>query len=29
MAQPGDMLDDEDHPGYTVGRAAEIVGCSP
>jgi len=28
MAQPGDLLDDEDYPGYTMGRAAEIVGCS-
>jgi hypothetical protein len=23
------MLDDEDHPAYTMGRAAEIIGCSP
>jgi DNA-binding transcriptional MerR regulator len=23
------MLDDEDYPAYTMGRAAEIVGCSP
>jgi len=29
MAQPDDMLDDEDYPGYTMGRAAEIIGCSP
>ncbi|HEX5201095.1 MAG TPA: MerR family transcriptional regulator [Actinoplanes sp.] len=29
MAQPDDMLDDEDYPAYTMGRAAEIVGCSP
>ncbi|PWR10807.1 MerR family DNA-binding transcriptional regulator [Micromonospora acroterricola] len=28
MAQPSDMLDDEDYPAYTMGRAAEIVGCS-
>ena len=28
MAQPDDMLDDEDYPAYTMGRAAEIVGCS-
>ena len=29
MAQPDDRLDDEDYPAYTMGRAAEIVGCSP
>jgi DNA-binding transcriptional MerR regulator len=29
MVQPGDMLDDEDYPAYTMGRAAEIIGCSP
>jgi DNA-binding transcriptional MerR regulator len=29
MGQPDDMLDDEDYPAYTMGRAAEIVGCSP
>jgi DNA-binding transcriptional MerR regulator len=29
MAQPDDMLDDEDYPAYTMGRAAEIIGCSP
>src|SRR4029453_17807025 len=29
MAQSDDMLDDEDYPAYTMGRAAEIVGCSP
>jgi len=29
MAQTGDMLDDEDYPAYTMGRAAEIIGCSP
>jgi DNA-binding transcriptional MerR regulator len=29
MGQPEDMLDDEDYPAYTMGRAAEIVGCSP
>jgi hypothetical protein len=23
------MLDDKDYPAYTMGRAAEIVGCSP
>jgi len=29
MGQPEDMLDDEDYPAFTMGRAAEIVGCSP
>lgn len=29
MAQPDDMLDDEDCPAYTMGRAAEIAGASP
>jgi DNA-binding transcriptional MerR regulator len=29
MAQPDDMLDDEDFPAYTMGRAAEIIGVSP
>ena len=29
MGQPDDMLDDEDYPAYTMGRAAEIVGCAP
>ena len=29
MAQPDDTLDDEDYPAYTMGRAAEIIGCSP
>ncbi|MFC7530215.1 MerR family transcriptional regulator [Actinoplanes sp. GCM10030250] len=29
MAQPDDMLDDEDYPAYTMGRAAEITGASP
>lgn len=29
MGQPDDMLDDEDYPAYTMGRAAEIVGCTP
>ena len=29
MAQTGDMLDDEDYPAYTMGRAAEIIGCTP
>jgi DNA-binding transcriptional MerR regulator len=29
MAQPDDMLDDEDYPVYTMGRAAEITGASP
>jgi DNA-binding transcriptional MerR regulator len=29
MAQPDDMLDDEDFPAYTMGRAAEITGASP
>ena len=28
MAQPDDMLDDEDYPAYTMGRAAEILGTS-
>ena len=28
MGQPGDTLNDEDFPAYTMGRAAEIVGCS-
>ena len=28
MAQPDGMLDDEDYPAYTMGRAAEIVGVS-
>jgi hypothetical protein len=29
MAQPDDMLDDEDYPAFTMGRAAEIIGCTP
>jgi DNA-binding transcriptional MerR regulator len=29
VAQSDDMLDDEDYPAYTMGRAAEIIGCSP
>src|SRR3954467_7153324 len=29
MGQSDDMLDDENYPAYTMGRAAEIVGCSP
>jgi DNA-binding transcriptional MerR regulator len=29
MAQPDDTLDDEDYPAYTMGRAAEIIGCTP
>ncbi|MEV8509474.1 MerR family transcriptional regulator [Actinoplanes sp. NPDC051475] len=29
MGQPDDMLDDEDYPAYTMGRAAEIIGSSP
>jgi DNA-binding transcriptional MerR regulator len=28
MGQPDDMLNDDDYPAYTMGRAAEIVGCS-
>jgi len=28
MGQPDDLLDDENYPAYTMGRAAEIVGCS-
>ncbi|MFD0517391.1 MerR family transcriptional regulator [Paractinoplanes durhamensis] len=23
------MLDDDDYPAYTMGRAAEIIGCTP
>jgi DNA-binding transcriptional MerR regulator len=29
MAQPRDMLDDEDYPAYTMGRAAELLGTTP
>lgn len=29
MTQTDDMLDDENYPAYTMGRAAEIVGVSP
>ncbi len=29
MTEPDDMLDDEDYPAYTMGRAAEIIGCTP
>ena len=29
MAQPDDMFGDDDYPAYTMGRAAEIIGCSP
>jgi hypothetical protein len=29
MGQPDDMLDDEDYPAFTMGRAAEIIGCTP
>ncbi|WP_433789608.1 MerR family transcriptional regulator [Actinoplanes sp. CA-252034] len=28
MAQPDDLLNDDDYPAYTMGRAAEIVGAS-
>ncbi|BEL06719.1 MerR family transcriptional regulator [Actinoplanes sichuanensis] len=28
MAQSDDMLNDDDYPAYTMGRAAEIVGAS-
>ncbi|MBL7254300.1 MerR family transcriptional regulator [Paractinoplanes lichenicola] len=28
MARSEDMLDDDDYPAYTMGRAAEIVGAS-
>jgi DNA-binding transcriptional MerR regulator len=28
VAEPNDMLDDDDYPAYTMGRAAEIIGCS-
>jgi DNA-binding transcriptional MerR regulator len=29
MAQPDELLDDENYPAYSMGRAAEIIGCSP
>jgi DNA-binding transcriptional MerR regulator len=29
MAQADGMLDDEDYPAYTMGRAAEIIGVTP
>jgi DNA-binding transcriptional MerR regulator len=29
MGQPDDMLDNEDYPAYTMGRAAEIIGTTP
>jgi DNA-binding transcriptional MerR regulator len=29
MGQPDDLFEDEDYPAYTMGRAAEIIGCSP
>ena len=29
MAPSDDMLDNEDYPAYTMGRAADIVGCTP
>ena len=28
MAESDDMLNDDDYPAYTMGRAAEIVGAS-
>jgi DNA-binding transcriptional MerR regulator len=28
MTRPDDMLDDEDYPAYTMGRAAAILGVS-
>ena len=28
MGQSDEMLDDEHYPAYTMGRAAEIAGCS-
>lgn len=28
MGQSDDMMDDDDYPAYTMGRAADIVGCS-
>ena len=28
MSDPNDMLDDEDFPAYTMGRAAEVLGVS-
>lgn len=29
MGQSDDMLDNEDYPAYTMGRAAEIIGATP
>jgi len=29
VGQPDDRIDNEDYPAYTMGRAAEIVGCTP
>jgi DNA-binding transcriptional MerR regulator len=29
MASGSDRLDDDDYPAYTMGRAAEIIGCTP
>lgn len=28
MATPGENLDDEDYPAYTMGRAAEMLGTT-
>jgi DNA-binding transcriptional MerR regulator len=28
VGQSDEMLNDENYPAYTMGRAAEIVGCS-
>jgi len=28
MAQPDGVLDDDEYPAYTMGRAAEIIGVS-
>ncbi|MFD8720136.1 MerR family transcriptional regulator [Streptomyces sp. NPDC059629] len=27
--QPADILDDDDYPAYTMGRAAEMLGTTP
>lgn len=29
MGQTDDMLDNENYPAYTMGRAAEIIGATP
>jgi len=28
-SDPVDRLDDDDHPAYTMGRAAEVIGATP